>query len=361
MKHSTGLRAVAAVGLALGVAATPVLNHAPHAGAARQPAVSGKIGFLFSDFTTSDRWKFDRSYYLAAIKSLDPGITVEIRDAKANQTTQQTQAQSLLTSGVKALIDVPTDSTQAAQIVNLAHQNKPRVPVIAYDRLINNAPVDAYVSFDGFAVGKQQAQYLVQHLKKGATIVSIAGSPTDNNAKLFHDGAMSVLKPAGFKIAYDKYTPNWDPNTAQAEVSSALTQNKNKVDAILVANDGMAAGVVAALQGQKLLGKVYVTGQDATVPGLQAILEGNQSMTIYKPLRKLASAAAQITDELLKGHKVMSTTTMANGAGNIPTILLPVVTVTKSNIASTVVKDGYVTKAQLCTGAAASACKSAGL
>ncbi len=355
MKHSTGLRAVAAVGLALGVAATPVLNHAPHAGAARQPAVSGKIGFLFSDFTTSDRWKFDRSYYLAAIKSLDPGITVEIRDAKANQTTQQTQAQSLLTSGVKALIDVPTDSTQAAQIVNLAHQNKPRVPVIAYDRLINNAPVDAYVSFDGFAVGKQQAQYLVQHLKKGATIVSIAGSPTDNNAKLFHDGAMSVLKPAGFKIAYDKYTPNWDPNTAQAEVSSALTQNKNKVDAILCANDGMATGVAAALQAQKLTNKVLLTGQDATIPGLQAIIEGNQSMTIYKPLKNLANAAAKITDALVNGKKPSFTTTVDNGSGKIPSVLLPVVTVTKSNIAQTVIKDGFVTKAQLCSGAASSA------
>lgn len=355
MKQSKSLRIVAAAGVALTITATPLANHIQRAGAARMPAVSGTVGFLFSDFTTSDRWKIDRADYVSALKASDPGLTVSIQDAKADQTRQQTQAQSLLTRGVKAIIDVPVDSKQAAQIVNLAHNNKPRVPVISYDRLVQGAPVDAYVSFDGFAVGKQQAQYLVQHLKKGATIISIAGNDGDNNAHLFHDGAMSVLKPAGFKIVYDKYTPNWDPNSAQAEASSALTQNKNKVDAILCANDGMATGVAAALQAQKLTNKVLLTGQDATIPGLQAIIEGNQSMTIYKPLKNLANAAAKITDALVNGKKPSFTTTVDNGSGKIPSVLLPVVTVTKSNIAQTVIKDGFVTKAQLCSGAASSA------
>ena len=363
MQKSTGLRIVAAAGLALTVTATPLLTGAHTANAAHRQAATGTVGFLFSDFTTSARWQFDRDYYIAAMKSLDPGVTVKYTDAKTDQTKQQNQAQSLLTSGAKVLIDVPEDSAGAAAIVRIAHQNSPKVPVIAYDRLIKGAPVDAYTTFDGFSVGQQQARYLVAHLKKGATIVSIAGASTDNNALLFHAGAFSVLQPlinnGTYKLGYDKYTPAWANTTAQAEMASALNKLGNKVDGVLVANDGMAGGVVTALAAQGLAGKIPVTGQDATVAGLQQILLGKQSMTIYKPLKLLATAAAQVTDAFLNHKMYHYKTTTPNGAGNIPTVLLPVTTVTKDNIASTVIKDGFVTKAQLCQGpaAATSFCK----
>lgn len=361
MKKTQTLRLAAAAGLtaALVASATPTLHQLQGASAATARA-GGSVGFLITDFTTSARWQFDKQFVIANLAKTDPGVTVKVEDAKADQTRQQQEANALLTAGVKVLIDVPVDSTQAAAIVRAAHANKPYVPVIAYDRLISGAAVDAYTSFDGFAVGVQQAQYLVAHVKKGGTIVSIAGSTTDNNAHLFYNGAMSVLKPlfknGTYKLGYDKFTPSWDNNTAKAEMAAALTKLNNKVDGVLVANDGMAGGVVSALKAQGLAGKIPVTGQDATVAGIQQILLGNQSMTIYKPIIKLAAAAASITHVLLQGKKFTSKTTVNNGMTNVPSIILPVVTVTKANIAQTVIKDGYVTKAALCNGIPASAC-----
>lgn len=322
-------------------------------------ADNGSVGFLISDYTTSARWQSDKKYFIEALAKTSPSVNVVVDDAKTDQTRQQNQALSLLTSGAKVLLDVPVDSTQAASIVRAAHANSPRVPVIAYDRLIKDADVDAYVTFDPISVGRQQAQYIVDHLKTG-NIVSIAGAETDNNGVLFHKGAMDVLMPlvksGRYKLVYDKFTPNWDSNAGQAEMASALNNEQNKVDAVLVANDGLAGGVIAALKAQHLDGKVIVTGQDATVAGLQNILTGQQSMTIYKPIRKLAEAAATMTDAFLKGQKPKTNTTMNNGKSDIPTTLLPVVTVTKANIKSTVVADGFATKAELCNGLPAAAC-----
>ena len=343
----------------LGIAGVAALSAAIVPLAIRAADTSGTVGFLISDYTTSARWQFDKSYFIEALKKTDPNIKVVVDDAQTDQTRQQTQATSLLTSGAKVILDVPVDSTQAGAIVRAAHDNKPRVPVIAYDRLIKGAPVDAYATFDPFAVGKQQAQYIIDHLKTG-TIVSIAGSETDNNAIAFHQGAMDVLKPliasGRYKLPYDRFTPAWSANTAQAEMASALNNANDKVDAVLVANDGMAAGVIAALKAQHLDGKVIVTGQDATVAGIQNILLGQQSMTIYKPIRKLAAAAAEMTDAFLTGKKPQTNTTMNNGLGEVPTLLLPVTTVTKANIASTVIADGFVTKAALCNNIPAAAC-----
>lgn len=352
-----GRLAVVAVAI-VAVAVLPIANRAQ---AAHPAAVTGKVGFMFSDFTTSPRWQFDKSYFIAQLKKLDPKVTVIVKDAHASQTTQQQEATSVLTTGVKALIDVPVDTAQAAAIVRAAHNEKPSVPVLAYDRLISGTKVDAYASFDGYAVGQQQGRFLKSHVKKGGTIVEIAGSPTDNNAHLFHNGAWSVLKPLfknhHFKLGYHKFTPNWDPAKAQQEMASALNSLNNKVAGVLVANDTMASGVIAALKAQHLAGKVFVTGQDAAVIGLQNILLGYQSMTVYKPIRLLAPAAARIVDTWLHGKKFTSSTTTPNGAGNVPSVIEPVTTVTKKNIKSTVLKDGYVTKAALCNGIPASDCK----
>jgi len=327
--------------------------------------MTGKVGFLFSDFTTSQRWKFDESYFKKALHKLDPAITVIVTDAHAAQTNQQNQAKSDLTRGVKALIDVPVDSGQAAAIVRAAHANKPRVPVLAYDRLITGAFEDAYASFNGFNVGVQQGTFIKNHVAKGGTIIEIAGADTDNNAHLFHAGARSVLDPlinsGYYKLGYFKFTPNWDGATAQQECASALNTLKNKVNGVLVANDNMADYCITALKAQGLAGKIPVTGQDAQVSGLQQILLGNQSMTVYKPIKHLADAAAKIVDTWLH-HKVYkgNSAKTQTGAGGTPTFLAPVITVTKANMKATVLKDGYVTRADLCKGIE-SACKAAGI
>lgn len=333
---------------------------AGHVRAARPHAITGKVGFLFSDFTTSLRWyNDDRPFFIADLKALDPGVTVIVSDAKAAQINQDNQAKSDLTQGVKALIDVPV--ADASGVVRAAHQNSPPVPVLAYDRLITGAKVDAYASFNGYAVGVQQGRYLKNHVKKGSTIIEIAGSPTDNNALLFHNGARSVLDPliksGYFKLGYFKFTPNWTDSVAQQECASALNKLNNKVQGVLSANDGMAVACIQALKNQHLNGKVVVTGQDATVPGLQQILLGNQGMTVYKPVKVLAKNAAHIVDLWLHGKKFTSSVTTNNKTWNVPSSIASVITVTKKNMASTVIADGYATKAQICKGIPASACK----
>lgn len=361
MKHSKrfGVLTGLSVALVTGMSFLPVTQSA-HAARSAAP-VTGKVAFLFSDFTTSPRWKFDESYFKAAIHKLDPKVQVVTYDAKATQTTQDTQAKSALTAGANVIIDVPVDSVQAKVIVQDAHQNKPRVPVLAYDRLIDDVPVDAYASFNGFKVGVAQADYLKAHVAKGGTIVSIAGSPTDNNAHLFHSGAFSVLQPlfknGTYKLGYDKYTPNWDQATAQQEMSSALNSLNNKVNGVLVANDTMGLGVITALKAQGLAGKIPVTGQDATVEGIQQILLGYQSMTVYKPIRELAAAAAKIVNLWLHHKTFKGSIKTPNGAGKVPSAIRPVVSVTKQNFNQTVIKDGYVTKAQVCNGIPANLCK----
>jgi D-xylose transport system substrate-binding protein len=346
-------RLIPAIVMGTSLIAMGTFNASGHAFAARSHAAQIKVGFLFSDFTTSARWKFDEQFFIQEMHKLNPNVKVIPEDAKADQTTQQNEAKSLLTQGVKILIDVPVDSAQAAAIVRAAHAEKPRVPVIAYDRLITGAYEDAYVSFNGYAVGVQQGNFLKAHVKKGGTIVEIAGAPTDNNAHLFHDGAMSVLQPlisnGTYKLGYNQFTPSWSATTAQQEMSSALSKLNNKVDGVLVANDGMAAGVIAALSKAKLAGKIPVTGQDATVAGLQQILLGNQSMTVYKPIRELAVSTAHIVNLWLH-HKIYhSTVKTQTGAGKTPSAIKAVVTVTKANMSSTVFKDKYATKAEVCT------------
>lgn len=359
MIHSRkiGRGIVAGLVLLVGAGLGPMSSHVQ---AARESAVTGKVGFLFSDFTTSARWQFDKLFFIQDLKKIDPKVQVVVTDAKASQTTQQQQATSDLTAGVKVLIDVPVDSAQAAAIVKAAHANNPRVPVISYDRLITGVKSDAYVSFNGFAVGVQQGKFIKARVKKGGTIVSIAGSPTDNNAHLFYNGAMSVLRPlfksGYYKLGYDKFTPNWDDATAQQEMAAALSKLNNKVNGVLVANDGMAGGVVTALKAQGLAGKIPVTGQDATVAGLQYILEGYQSMTVYKPIKTISGPTARIVDTFLRGKKFTSQTMTPSGAGSVPSVIKPVETVTKANIKQTVLKDGFVTKAQLCNGIPAKDC-----
>lgn len=343
----------------------PVSSHvfAAHSAAQSRASMHGKVGFLISDFTTSARWKLDEAAFKKAVHKVLPNIQVIVTDAKAAQTTQQNQAKSDLTNGVKVLVDVPVDAAQAAQIVRLGHNNSPRVPVIAYDRLITGAREDAYVSFNNFAVGVAQGKYLKAHVAKGGTLVEIGGATTDNNALLFDAGAMSVLKPlfssGYYKLGYRKFTPDWNDATALKEMQSALNKLNNKVDGVLVANDGMAGSVVTALKAQHLNGKVPITGQDATTPGLQQILLGNQGMTIYKPVHLEAEAAAHWTTLFLLHKGIHESQTTASGAGPVPTKIEPITIVNKRNIKKVVhqmYKDGYVTRAELCNGLPASAC-----
>jgi D-xylose transport system substrate-binding protein len=324
-----------------------------------------KVGVLLPETATSARWdNNDRPALQADIPAQLPGATVLYNNAQGSADTQQTQAQADLTNGACILVLAPVDSVKAAAIVSAAKAKN--VPVISYDRLIWSNDTNYYVSFDGVAVGKLQGQYVADHYqtfvsKNGTTnTVMISGAQTDNNALLFSKGAHQALDPlftAGtLKKVYEKFTPGWNNATAQTEMQAALTANGNKIAVAYVANDGMANNVIAALKAVQLNGKVLVTGQDATVAGLQNILKGDQAMTVYKAVPKEAMATAQLVAALSKGT---DTSTLINGisvqvpipgGANIPSILETPVAVDISNIKSTVIADNYVTTAEICAG-----------
>ncbi|HEY8325009.1 MAG: sugar ABC transporter substrate-binding protein [Ktedonobacterales bacterium] len=320
-----------------------------------------KVGFLLPESASSARWEAnDHPDMVAAIKASMPNASLEVTNANGSDTTQLSQAEADLAKGDCILIVAPHDSTAAATIVEKALAQ--HVPVIAYDRLIQDKNTAFYVSFDNVKVGQLQGQYISDNYQSYVTangnnnLVMINGSQTDNNAVLFKQGAHSALDPliSGGKLTkvYEQFTPNWDNPTAETEMQAALTQTGGKLAIAYVANDGMAGTVIAALQQAHLAGKVLVTGQDATVAGIQNILLGNQSMTVYKAISKEANAAAQLAAALSAGT---STDSLTNGAktatqdgGNLASVLETPVAVDKTNIASTVLADGFVTKADIC-------------
>jgi D-xylose transport system substrate-binding protein len=321
------------------------------------------IAFLLPESATAARWEAaDKPDVVDAVKKYLPGATVDPPNAQGSSTTQQTQAESELTKGACILIVAPVDSTASAAIVAKAKQSN--VPVIAYDRLIYSDDLNYYASFDGFAVGKAQGDYIAAHYQQyvsqngNKNVMMIDGSDTDNNAKLFGSGAHSVLDPLfnnnTLKNVYEKYTPGWDNATAQTEAEAALTANHNQIAIAYVMNDGMANTVIAALQAQHLAGKVLVTGQDAEVSGIRNILLGYQSMTVYKPITKLADSVGKLVAAISNGTDTSSIATAQvknpNGNAQIKSVLNPVTEVDINNIKTTVIADGFVKTADVCQG-----------
>ena len=319
-----------------------------------------KIGILLPETATSARWdNNDRPLLEQKIPAAIPGATVDFYNAQGDATKQQSQADAALTKGDCILVVAANDSAAAAAIVTKAKLQA--VPVIAYDRLIQSKDLSYYVSFDNVKVGELQGQYIVDHYKEyvkgiNKNVAMINGAQTDNNALLFRQGALQALQPlfdAGtLKKVYDQYTPAWDNDTARTEMDGVLTAQQNNIQIAYVANDGMANSVIAALKAKKLNGHVLVTGQDATVAGIQNIITGDQSMTVYKAITKEAQATADLVKALNAG---MDTASLTNGAvtktadgTSIPSILETPVTVDKTNITTTVIADGFVKLSDIC-------------
>jgi len=322
-----------------------------------------KIGVLLPETATSARWDGkDKPALLQDIPATLSGAHVDYNNAQGSADTQQTQAEADLTNGDCILVVAPSDSQKSAAIV--ASAKAKGVPVIAYDRLVYSNDLNYYVSFDNTAVGQLQGQYVADHYtnytKTSKNLVMINGSQTDNNALLFSKGAHIPIDPliasGALKKVYEKFTPNWDNPTAQTEMEAALTANADSVAVAYVANDGMANSVIAALKTHHLNKKVLVTGQDATVAGIQNILTGDQGMTVYKAISKEAQATADLVAAISKGTDTgtatqgKTTTVPVSGGAPIPSVLETPVAVDKTNIASTVLADGFVTKSDICTG-----------
>jgi D-xylose transport system substrate-binding protein len=327
-------------------------------------STGGKIGLLLPETKTARYESKDRPLFEAKVKALCSSCSVLYQNANQDAAAQQSQAEAMLTNGVKVLVLDAVDGAAAAAIAVKAKQAK--VPVISYDRLVTGTDaLNYYLSFDNAKVGQLQGQALLTALgsKTNASVVFINGSPTDNNAKLFKQGAHSVLD-GKVTVAKEYDTPDWSPDKAQQEMAGALTALNNKVDGVLAANDGTGGGAIAAMKAAGVKPLPPVTGQDAELAAIQRIVAGDQYMTVYKAIKAEAEAAASLAVTLAQGNKPDSATLngkVNNGSIDVPSVLLTPVAVTKANIKDTVIADSFWSKTEICTADYAAACTAAGI
>ncbi|WP_229404912.1 sugar ABC transporter substrate-binding protein [Micromonospora sp. NBRC 110038] len=326
-----------------------------------------KIGVILPDSKSSARWEgADRKFLQAAFDAA--GVESIIQNAQGDKTAFQTIADQMITNGVTTLMIVNLDSGTGKAVLDKAKSQG--VATIDYDRLTLGGSAQYYVSFDNEAVGKLQGEGLAKCLTdkgvKNPAIAYLNGSPTDNNATLFKNGYDSVLKPKFDSKEYTKVAddsvPDWDNTQAATIFEQQYTKASGKIDGVLAANDGLGNAAISVLKKNKLNGKVPVTGQDATVQGLQNILAGDQCMTVYKAVKKEADAAAELAIAVAKGEKKDTGQTVKDVEGNrdVPAVLLEPKAIYKDNVKD-VVADGFVTKEELCTAAYAKLCTEAGI
>ena len=359
--------------LAFGAAACGDDEEEPAAGGGTESTAAApekkpdKVAVLLPDSKSSVRWETaDRPFLDAAFKKA--GVEVTIQNAEGDKSTQQQQAEQAITNGAKVLLLVNLDSGSGAAIQ--ANAKSQGVKVIDYDRLTLKGSADYYVSFDNVAVGKLQGEGLVEGLEKSGVekpaVAVLNGSPTDNNATLFAEGYNSILKPkfddGSFTKVDDQSVPDWDNQKALTIFEQMLQKSSNKVDGVLAANDGLGNAAISALKQRKLK-QIPVTGQDATLEGIQNILAGDQYMTVYKAIKAEADAAAGLAIALAKGEEPPAD--LVNGetddeSRKVPSVLLTPEKITKENI-SKVIEDDFLKRDEVCAGTFAAMCEAAGI
>ena len=303
-----------------------------------------KLGLLLADLKI-ERWCKDRDYFISKSKELN--YETIVGDAMNNQLVQNQQADSMIKSGVKVLVVVPVDAYSSAYIVELAHKNG--VKVVAYDRLIMNCDLDAYVSYDNEMVGQVMAIYTTIRFKKG-NIAYIGGPKSDMNSYSIKKGLMQILSPYiknnSMHLVCDTFTANWSSIDSKSIMNSYLIKNACP-DAIYTANDELAKGVIEVLDQKGLSGKIYVTGQDAELQACRNLVSGKQTLTLFKPVRLLADRAVLIASGLLGDIPFLTISEVYNGKINVPSLILNPVPVDKNNLKTTVIKEGYHTEADI--------------
>lgn len=298
---------------------------------------------LSMDTLKEERWMADRDLFTAQASAL--GAEVRVQSANSDDTRQLRDVESLITQKVDALVIIPHNGAAMAKAVEMAHAAG--IPVLSYDRLITGCDLDLYITFDNVKVGELQGQFLADRIPAGGKmrLVRIYGSKTDNNAFLFKQGQDNVLEPlikAGrIEVVHEDWAEDWKPENAKKIANAAITKAGRGIDAILASNDGTAGGAIQALIEEGLDGKVLVTGQDADLAACQRIVHGTQTMTVYKPLKTLATAAADVAVKLAKGKPIVARAETDNGKMKVPSVLLDIVAVTKENMRDTVIKDGF--------------------
>ena len=298
-----------------------------------------KIGLLVHSFETP-RWQNDTKYFIAAVKQMGGIPIVKVADNDAAK--QLEQAKELINEGALVLVVIPVDQLSAAQIVYMAHEKE--IKVIAYDRLIVNCRLDYYVSTDNVRVGEIQAQYLTK-VKPTGNYALLGGPSNDNNSRMIYLGQMNILQPfverGEIKIPYRQFAKAWTASEGYRLAIAALDSSANKLDAVICGNDQMAMGAIKALKERGLEGKVSVAGQDADQLNIQQIMKGNQSMTVLKRIKTMASTAAELAFHIARKEPVdVHISTIGNGDRLVPSYLVDAVAVNEGNIEMTVVAEG---------------------
>jgi len=327
-----------------------------------------QIALLLPETKTTRYEEHDRPNFERRVRELCEGCEVIYANANQDVARQQQQAEAAITQGADAIVISAVDVASAGALVERAEQSD--VPVIAYGRLIPDAPIDYYVSIDPFEVGRQQARVQLDALQRAEVesprIVMINGAPTDSNAKPYKDGARQTFEQGGAEIVRSFDTPDWSPDRAQQQMEQSITDlGRDGFDAVYVANDGMASGAIAALKSAGIdPASRFVTGQDAELAGIQRILTGEQLMTVYQPLIEIAGSAAELAVAAARGEEPpagLADAEVDNGSGQVPSVLLETIAIQEGNIEETVVEDGFHKVDDICAPRYRTACEDAGL
>jgi D-xylose transport system substrate-binding protein len=340
-------------------AAAPAASGSSSAAGSAAAGTTGKVGVILPDTKSSARWETqDRPNLEAAFKAA--GVAYDIQNANGDKAAMATIADGMIANGATVLAIVNLDSESGAAIEKKAKAQG--VQTIDYDRLTLGGSADYYVSFNNTTVGELQGKGLAECLGSGdKNIVYVNGSPSDNNATLFSQGAHSVLDPmTNYKVVAEQAIPDWDNQVGGTTYEQMYTAAGGKIDGVLAANDGLGNAVIAINKKNGV--QIPVTGQDATVQGLQNILTGDQCMTVFKDTNLEAAALAKVAIALANGETPDAPDTVKDATGNrdVKSILETPEAITKANVQD-VIKAGGVTVAELCAGAAAAACTAAGI
>lgn len=329
-----------------------------------EPDSQRRIALLLPESKTARYESHDRPAFVDRVDELCSECETLASNAGQSASRQQAQAEAAITNGADVLVLDPVDSTSAAVIVR--HAERSGVPVVSYDRLVLDVPVAFHVSFDNERVGAMQAEALLDAMGDGrdGVLVVLNGSPTDDNAAQFRSGARRVFEDSAVEIGVETDVPDWSPDLAQEAMERALTTlGHDRIAGVYAANDGIASGAIAAMKAAGLDPLPPVTGQDAELAAIRRILTGEQHMTVYKAVRTQARVAAKISVGLARNGEIpdgVGTTSVDNGAGRIPAMLLDPLPVTRDTIATTVLADGFWSVAEVCDGLEAE-CAAAGI
>jgi D-xylose transport system substrate-binding protein len=303
-----------------------------------------KIGYIYETMTV-ERWQRDRDIFVAKAENL--GAEVIVKDAYEDSDRQREIGIEMINQGVDVLVIVAFDKDSLKDLVKYAHSRN--VKVIAYDRMIRDVDIDFHISFDNTEVGRLMGKAATENVPYGNYLI-LNGTKRDDNSYMLNEGYYSVLEPfierGDIKIVGEEWIDFWRDEGSYDYVSKILNSGQ-KIDAIIAANDQLAGGAITALSENRLAGEVYVTGQDAELGACRRIVEGTQGCTVYKPIRVLAEAAAEIAVKMAKGEDIGPYEKMSNGEYEISSRIFQPLLVTKDNIDETVIEDGFFTAEQV--------------